>query len=191
MSSHHFVKEKQEPALIIADLNGFDEEYLGQLLEWSPTVLVPSHLIEKVISLGIKVDVVLMSDNEEINNQEHLKLVKTGADFLEDGLKYLLFEGYPAVNIVHSKFEEKSYSLFIDAIDVVIFKGDQKIYPVNSGFSKWKISGEEIFVFHPENIQNLSFSGLEKINENDFKTLKDGFFSFTFNQPHVFIAEKL
>jgi len=25
VSSHHFVKEKQEPALIIADLNGFDE----------------------------------------------------------------------------------------------------------------------------------------------------------------------
>ena len=191
MSSHHFVKEKQEPALIIADLNGFDEEYLGQLLEWSPTVLVPSHLIEKVISLGIKVDVVLISDNEEINNQEHLKLVKTGVDFLEDALKYLLFEGYPAVNIVHSKCEEKSYSLFIDAIDVVIFKGEQKIYPVNSGFSKWKIIGEEIFVFHPESIQNLSFSGLEKINENDYKTLKDGFFSFTFNQLYVFIAEKL
>ena len=191
MSSHHFVKEKQEPALIIADLNGFDEEYLGQLLEWSPTVLVPSHLIEKVISLGIKVDVVLISDNEEINNQEHLKLVKTGADFLEDALKYLLFEGYPAVNIVHSKFEEKSYSLFIDAIDVVIFKGEQKIYPINSGFSYWKISSEEIFVFNPECIQNLSFFGLEKINENDFKTLKDGFFSFTFNQPYVFIAEKL
>ena len=56
MSSHHFVKEKQEPALIIADLDGFDEEYLGQLLEWSPTVLVPSHLVEKVISLGIKID---------------------------------------------------------------------------------------------------------------------------------------
>ena len=191
MSSHHFVKEKQEPALIIADLNGFDEEYLGQLLEWSPTVLVPSHLIEKVISLGIKVDVVLISDNEEINNQEHLKLVKTGVDFLEDALKYLLFEGYPAVNIVHSKFEEKSYSFFIDAIDIVIFKGEQKIYPVNSGFSKWKISGEEISVFHPESIQNLSFSGLEKINENEFRTLKDGFFSFTFNQPYVFIAEKL
>ena len=191
MSSHHFVKEKQEPALIIADLNGFDEEYLGQLLEWSPTVLVPSHLIEKVISLGIKVDVVLVSDNEEINNQEHLKLVKTGADFLEDALKYLVFEGYPAVNIIHSKFEEKSYSLFIDAIDVVIFKGEQKIYPINSGFSKWKTSGEEIFMFHPESIQNLSFSGLEKINENEFKTLKDGFFSFTFNQSYVFIAEKL
>ena len=191
MSSHHFVKEKQEPALIIADLNGFDEKYLGQLLEWSPTVLVPSHLIEKVISLGIKIDVVLISDNEKINNQEHLKLVQTNVDFLEDALKYLVFEGYPAVNIVDSKFEEKSYSLFIDAIDVVIFKGEQKIYSVNSGFSKWKISGEEISVFHPESIQNLSFSGLEKINENEFKTLKDGFFSFTFNQSYVFIAEKL
>ncbi|RZK41505.1 MAG: thiamine pyrophosphokinase, partial [Pedobacter sp.] len=40
MSSHHIVREKQEPALYIHQLGNFDEEKLGQLLEWSPTVLV-------------------------------------------------------------------------------------------------------------------------------------------------------
>jgi thiamine pyrophosphokinase len=191
MSSHHFVKEKQEPALIIADLDGFDEEYLGQLLEWSPTVLVPSHLIEKVLSLGIKIDVVLVPDEGEIKHQEHIKLVKTGGDFLNDALKFLLAEGYPAVNIVHHSFETKSYLLFIDKIDIVVFKGNQKIYPITSGFSKWQTEGEKISVFHTEQIQNLSISGLEKISENEFKTLKDGFFSFTFEQPFIFIAEEI
>lgn len=189
MSSHHFVKEKQEPALIIADLAGFDEEYLGQLLEWSPTVLVPSHLIEKVLSLGIKIDVVLTPDEEVTKLQEHLKIVKTGGDFLEDALKFLSAEGYSAVNIVHHTFETKSYLLFIDEIDIVVFKGNQKIYPITSGFSKWQTKGELISVFQLDQIQDLSFSGLEKISKNEFRTLKDGFFSFTFNQPLIFIVE--
>jgi thiamine pyrophosphokinase len=191
MSSHHFVKEKQEPALIIADLEGFDEEYLGQLLEWSPTVLVPSILVEKVVSLGIKIDVVLVPDEEEIQNQEHLRIVKSGKDFIEDALKFLVAEGYPAVNIIHQHFEAKNYLVFIDAIDLVIFTPTEKTYPISSGFSKWQITGELISVFHPELIHNLSYSGLEKVNENEFKTSKDGFFSFTFENPFIFIAEKL
>ncbi|HYG16495.1 MAG TPA: thiamine diphosphokinase, partial [Bacteroidia bacterium] len=40
MSSHHFVKEKQEPALIIANGEACSRELLGQLLEWQPTVMV-------------------------------------------------------------------------------------------------------------------------------------------------------
>jgi hypothetical protein len=43
MSSHHIVKEKQEPALYIHHFGNFDEEYLGQLLEWSPTLLVATN----------------------------------------------------------------------------------------------------------------------------------------------------
>ncbi|MFD2144372.1 hypothetical protein [Mucilaginibacter antarcticus] len=41
MSSHHIVREKQEPALLVLGLDGFDEEQLGQLLEWSPTLMAP------------------------------------------------------------------------------------------------------------------------------------------------------
>lgn len=191
MSSHHFVKEKQEPALIIADLDGFEEKYLGQLLEWSPTVLVPSHLVEKVLSLGIKIDVVLVPDEAEIQHQEHLKLVKTGINFVEDALKFLVAEGYPAVNIIHHQFEAKNYLLFIDLLDMVVFTPIEKIYPISSGFSKWQTAGELITIFHPELVQHLSFSGLDKISETEFSTLKDGFFSFTFEQAFIFIAEKL
>jgi thiamine pyrophosphokinase len=36
MSSHHFVKELQEPALIIAHGEECSAELLGQLLEWEP-----------------------------------------------------------------------------------------------------------------------------------------------------------
>jgi len=58
MSSHHFVKEQQEPALLILDTS-VSYETMSPLLEWSPTVLVTELAIDAVLSWGIKVDVIL------------------------------------------------------------------------------------------------------------------------------------
>ena len=54
MSSHHIVRDDQAPALIIANGEACSEELLGQLLEWSPTVIVLDAAIERVIKLGSK-----------------------------------------------------------------------------------------------------------------------------------------
>jgi len=59
MSSHHIVRDDQEPALIIANGEMCSSELLGQLLEWSPLVIVLDSAIERVLELGIKVDVLL------------------------------------------------------------------------------------------------------------------------------------
>ena len=59
MSSHHIVREGQEPALIIANGESCSNELMGQLLEWSPLVLVLDGAITRVNELGIKVDVLL------------------------------------------------------------------------------------------------------------------------------------
>ena len=57
MSSHHIVRDDQEPALIIANGAACSSELLGQLLEWSPLVVVLDSAMERVVALGIKVDV--------------------------------------------------------------------------------------------------------------------------------------
>lgn len=57
MSSHHFVKEGQEPALLVVD--PIADDHLLSLLEWSPTVLVVERAMAKVASWGIRVDVVV------------------------------------------------------------------------------------------------------------------------------------
>ncbi|HBK84253.1 MAG TPA: thiamine diphosphokinase, partial [Flavobacterium sp.] len=59
MSSHHIVRDDQEPALIIANGAACSTELIGQLLEWSPLVIVLDAAIERVLELGIKVDVLL------------------------------------------------------------------------------------------------------------------------------------
>ena len=59
MSSHHIVRDDQEPALIIANGQSCSFELMGQLLEWSPVVMVLDGAIHRVLELGIKLDIVL------------------------------------------------------------------------------------------------------------------------------------
>ena len=192
MSSHHIVKEKQEPALLIINLAGFNQEYLGQLLEWSPTVVVSDAIIDEVLSLGIKVDAVLKNeDNTWAFAQEHILQINYAQDALNEGLNYFIKEGYPAVNVIDDKFSFSNYLSFISQIDLVIFNSEQKIYPIYSGFSKWQKANEEIAILYPQNVNDISFTGLDLIKENLFRTQKDGFYSFTFTEPYVFIAEYL
>ena len=60
MSSHHFVKEGQEPALLVVD--ALADDHLMSMLEWSPMVLVVGTAMPKVASWGIRVDAVFADD---------------------------------------------------------------------------------------------------------------------------------
>ncbi|MXV49901.1 thiamine pyrophosphokinase [Pedobacter sp. HMF7647] len=187
MSSHHIVREKQEPALLIIDPTGFDPENLGQLLEWSPTVLVSDDAVDYVESLGIKID--FMITGKEMALQPATRLIPTESDVLGDGLKYLVGEQYPSVNIIDTSFKLKDYALYADKINLVIYTPKLKIFPVTSGFSKWKQSGETIHLL--SEISELKSTGLKPVNESIFETEKDGFYSLVFNQILAFIAEEI
>ncbi|MGB4398789.1 MAG: thiamine pyrophosphokinase [Daejeonella sp.] len=188
MSSHHIVREKQEPALLIMSLDGFASENLGQILEWSPTVIVPEDIYEFADSLAIKLDGVLSRD-PDFKAQENTRIILTDTEPLEDCLKFLIGEGYPAVNIITKEFALKDYALFVEDIDIVVFIGDQKIFPIRSGFSKWQPAGEAVHVLFE--VHNLSTSGLNQKDRHMYETEKDGFYSFTFDQPFIFISEKI
>ncbi len=70
MSSHHIVREKQEPALLVLGLDNFPNELLGQLLEWSPTVITTSQTAEKLIVNGIKIDWIITDGDEDISQSD-------------------------------------------------------------------------------------------------------------------------
>ena len=188
MSSHHIVREKQEPALLIMNLDGFESEHLGQILEWSPTVIVSEDIYELADSLALKIDAVITRD-PGFNAQESTRLILTDTEPLEDALKYLVGENYPAVNIITKNFILKDYALFVNDIDIVVFIAGKKIFPVRSGFSKWQPAGEQIHLLHEVN--NLKISGLIVGADHVLKTEKDGFYSLTFDQPFMFIAETI
>ncbi|MXV14963.1 thiamine pyrophosphokinase [Hufsiella ginkgonis] len=188
MSSHHIVREKQEPALLITSLDGFDREHLGQLLEWSPTVIADGPLYETLDSMGIKIDAVITSGDTP-DFQPSTRRIHTTASPLEDGLKYLVGEQYPTVNVVTDTFSLKDFALFADLIGLVIFTPDKKIFPVRSGFSKWKQAGEQVYLMH--DVRNLQASGLRFTTGQVMETGKDGFYMLVFDQPFIFVGEDL
>ncbi|MDF3077977.1 MAG: thiamine pyrophosphokinae [Sphingobacteriaceae bacterium] len=188
MSSHHIVREKQEPALLIASLGNFHPENLGQLLEWSPTVIVTEDIYEHADSMGIKIDAVITS-NPDFSSQESTHLIFTETNPLEDGLKYLVGEQYPSVNVIVKEFVLLDYVLFAESIDLVIYTDNKKIFPVRSGFSKWRALGEQLFFL--QEVVSLKTSGLIFLTDHVAEMEKDGFYSLTFDQPFIFIAEEI
>ena len=130
MSSHHIVREKQEPALLVLGLDDFPDEMLGQLLEWSPTVITTPQTAEKLVSFGIKIDWVI-SDGQDDELQPDVKLMSPGNGNLTDAaLSYLADNEYPSVNVVTDDLDLDDYRYFTDRINLVIFNNHQKIYPL-------------------------------------------------------------
>lgn len=189
MSSHHIIREKQEPALLVLGLDNFDDELLGQLLEWSPTVMVTETIAEKLNAYGIKVDWIITNDLEGDIQSDVKFLTVNDGQIVPTALKHLTVNNYPAVNVVTDDLDLKDYLPFIDKINLVIFYNNQKIYPVTSGYSKWKPSEEIIELLSPPT--NLQFTGLEQLSETMFKTQQDGFFTLKFNNPFIVVAEAL
>ena len=189
MSSHHIVREKQEPALLVLGLDTFPAELLGQLLEWNPTVITTQQTAQLLIDSGIKIDCIITNELHAAL-QSNIKQIPVGSDTpAEAALKYLVTHNYPAVNIITDDLQLKDYLFFADKINLVIFHADQKIYAVNSGFSKWKPAGDKIEILsHPH---ELHYSGLEPLGNHSFMTIQDGFFSIRFDQPFLFIAESI
>ena len=159
MSSHHFVKEQQEPAVFILDVEGISFKTVAPLLEWSPTLLVAHVAVEVVLSWGIKIDVVLgtlefQSENRHILEEQYpLRFLTVSAlGVLEEGLHYLLASQHKGVHLVgfnhqnHQELEEKTSQL-----DLTLVDGDWKYYPVKGGkFSKW-YAASEIQILAAEN----------------------------------------
>lgn len=188
MSSHHIVREKQEPALLVLGLNNFTEDHLGQLLEWSPTVIATAPVAEQLAIYGIKIDQVITNDAHEIT-QSHVKIIHpNNQTLLQAAFSYLLAQGYPAVNVVTDELDLANYEYYAPHINLVIFYEGQRIYTIKSGFNKWKPAGETIDLLSPS--AGIQTEGLEKTAPGQYLTVADGVFVLRFDEPYLFIAEE-
>ncbi|MFN8340999.1 MAG: hypothetical protein U0V64_04955 [Cyclobacteriaceae bacterium] len=81
MSSHHIVRENQEPALVVWDLVRYED--LAEFLEWSPLVIVTEQSMELVLSWGIRIDVVLGAHDGAFSGQEAPYFAPPGPDTVQ------------------------------------------------------------------------------------------------------------
>jgi len=184
MSSHHIVRDDQEPALIIANGASCSFELLGQLLEWSPIVVVLDNAIDRVLQLDIKVDVLLGDFDGDFDpeiykeKQYPLEIVhapnqeKTD---LEKALDYLVEKGHKAVNIVWATGKRADHTLanitnivsYRDKIKIVIIDDHSKIFLLPKRFEKWYTANTPISLIPVGKVTGITSQNLFYSLQND------------------------
>lgn len=154
MSSHHIVRDDQEPALIIANGASCSFDLLGQLLEWSPIVVVLDNAIERVLQLDIKIDVLLGDFDGDFNpeiykeKQFPLEIVHTpnqDKTDLEKAFDYLIEKGHKAVNVVWATGKRADHTItnitnivsYRDKLKIVLLDDHSTIFLLPNKFEKW------------------------------------------------------
>nr|WP_293833546.1 thiamine diphosphokinase [uncultured Arsenicibacter sp.] len=217
MSSHHIVREKQEPALLIANGEACDPELLGQLLEWSPFVVVLDHAIWRVFELGIKVDVLLGDFDRDVDldmvreRQYPIEIVHTpdqNKTDLEKGIDLLIERGFPAVNIIWATGRRADHSItnmtnivrYKHQIKMVLFDDYSRIFPLVGTFEKWYEKGTPISLIPVGVVDGIETSGLLYNLHNEQLTLgyrtgnsneaaQDGFVRISAREGDLLIME--
>lgn len=178
MSSHHIVRQNQEPALIIANGQACDYELLGQLLEWSPFIVVLDGALSRVLDLGIHFDVVL-GDFDSITHSDRIKVEALGIKLqyspdqektdLQKGLDYLIENKHSAVNIVWATGMRADHSFnnictlgwYKDKIQATILDDHSRIYVLPKTFTK-KFNTNDILSLIPiGKVTGINSTGLQ------------------------------
>ncbi|GGA77164.1 thiamine pyrophosphokinase [Flavobacterium palustre] len=183
MSSHHIVRDDQEPALIIANGAACNPELLGQLLEWSPLVIVLDSAIERVMELDIKVDVLLGDFDRDFDpyyykeKQYPLEIVHThdqDKTDLEKAFDYLIERNIPAANVVWATGRRADHTItnltnivrYRDKLKIVILDDHSKVFLLPKRFEKWYTANTPISLIPVGHVSGIH-------SENLFYPLQD------------------
>ncbi len=167
MSSHHIVRDEQEPALYIHSADNFTLEALGDLLEWSPTVIVNTSVFSKVVAFGIKVDGIMGTvspdEAELLRSQEPVRRLDTGDLGLIGLLQTLHAENYHGLNV--ATLEEDALSVlnslnaYSGTIDCTLLTMTMRAIRLRHGlFEKWVTRGSfEVLVASASQLNTKGF----------------------------------
>lgn len=217
MSSHHIVRDDQEPALIIANGLECNNELLGQLLEWSPYVIVLDSAIERVIELGIKVDVLLGDFDRDFNanyyKEKHypIEIVHTpdqNKTDLQKAFDFLIEKGHKAVNVVWATGKRADHTLnnlstlasYRNELKIVLFDDHSKVFLLANSFKKWYPKDAIISLIPLGKVEGITTKNLFYPLQNEslelgYKTgssnhvLEDGIVAITHQKGNLLLIE--
>lgn len=192
MSSHHIVKEDQEPALIIAEVDNIPLSLLNQLLEWNPIVITDAYNLKPVTQIGFKVDVIVA--NEPVDPpQDHTLILPMTTSFLDTSLAYLIKRGCRVANIISPYTKPTALLRYATEIQTVLLGNGKRVFVVKSGFTKWKSKGETVLIYGNRVPDVKGLQPTEKIytGEREYITVADGFYSIQFDEPYGLVGEPL
>jgi thiamine pyrophosphokinase len=188
MSSHHIVRDDQEPALIIANGASCKPELLGQLLEWSPLVIVLDSAMERVMELDIKVDVLLGDFDRDFDanyykqKQYPIEIVHTpdqNKTDLEKAFDYLHKRKIPAVNVVWATGKRTDHTItnltnivrYREKLKIVILDDHSKVFLLPKRFEKWYTANTPISLIPIGMVTGIHSDNLFYPLQNDTLTI--------------------
>ena len=184
MSSHHIVRDDQEPALIIANGAECSRELLGQLLEWSPLVIVLDSAIDRAITLEIKIDV-LLGDFDRNFDANYYKEIQYPIEIihtpdqnktdLEKAFDYLIQRKIPAVNVVWATGKRADHTItnlttlaqYREKLKIVILDDHSKVFLLPKKFEKWYTKNTPISLIPIGIVSGIHSKNLFYSLEND------------------------
>ena len=183
MSSHHIVRDDQEPALIIANGAACSQQLLAELLEWSPFVIVLDAAMERVMELDLKVDVLLGDFDDDFDplfyktEQYPIEIIHTpdqNKTDLEKAFDYLIERKIPAVNVVWATGRRADHTItnltnivrYRDLLKIVILDDHSKIFLLPNKFEKWYTANTPISLIPIGHVTGIH-------SDNLFYPLKD------------------
>jgi thiamine pyrophosphokinase len=184
MSSHHIIRDAQEPALIIANGEACSFELLGELLEWSPLVIVLDSAINRVLELGIKVDVLLGDfdrdfDAEKIRQEQYPIEIIYAPDQnktdLDKAFDYLIGRGFPAVNVVWATGRRADHTItnitsvvkYREQLKIVILDDYSKVFLLPKIYEKWYVAGTPISLIPIGRVEGITTQNLKYSLDNE------------------------
>jgi thiamine pyrophosphokinase len=219
MSSHHIVRDDQEPALIIANGASCNPELLGQLLEWSPLIIVLDSAMERVMKLNIKVDVLLGDFYRDFNFEQYktlqypIEIIHTpdqNKTDLEKAFDYLIERKIPAVNVVWATGRRADHTItnitnivrYRDLLKIVILDDHSKVFLLPKTFQKWYTANTPISLIPVGHVTGIHSQNLFYTLENDTLTIgfrtgssnhvaQDGIVTIEHNEGDMLLMECL
>ena len=217
MSSHHIVRDDQEPALIIANGESCNRELLDQLLEWSPLVVVLDSAIERVIELGIKIDVLIGDFDRDFDFEKYkdlqfpIEIVKVedqNSTDLDKAYNYLIERNIPAANVVWATGRRADHTItnltnvikFKDKLKIVLLDDYSKVFLLPKSFKKWypkntPISLIPLGIVNGITTNNLAYSLKNESLEIGFRSgssnhvSEDGIVEITYTEGFLLMME--
>ena len=217
MSSHHIVRDEQEPALIIANGQSCSFELMGQLLEWSPVVMVLDGAIHRVLELGIKLDIVLgdfdkiENWDELLANQQPVEVVHTpdqNKTDLEKAFDYLIAKGHKSVNVIWATGRRSDHTItnitnivaYRDRLKIVILDDHSKVFLLQKKYEKWYTANTNLSLIPVGKVegvttQNLFYSLTNEALTIGYRTgssnhvINDGIVSISYLEGDLLLME--
>lgn len=217
MSSHHIIRDDQEPALIIANGEACSRDLLDQLLEWSPLVVVLDSAIERVIELGIKIDVLIGDFDRGFDYEKYkelqfpidvIKVADQNSTDLDKAFNYLIERNIPAANVVWATGRRMDHTItnltnvvqFASQLKIVILDDYSKVFLLPKQYKKWYPVETILSLIPIGTVNGISTINLKYPLENESLTLgfrtgssnsaqKDGVVEISYKEGYLLLME--